>query len=127
MSSPRADGDAAVMSQKLHESQRATREKLLLRASELRDRLSRVQADLGRRTEPLSRDAPDAAIVLENDEVLAAIETAANSELAHIEAAFERMNEGVFGICDACAQPIAAARLEAVPYATRCGSCARAA
>jgi len=115
------------MSRKPHDSLRDTREKLLLRAAELRNRLGRVQADLGRRTEPLPRDAPDAAIAVENDEVLTAIETAARSELAHIDAALDRMNDGVFGICEACAQPIEAGRLEAVPYASRCGSCAKAA
>jgi len=115
------------MSQKLPDSLRTTREKLLLRAAELRSRLGRVQADLGRRTEPLPRDAPDAAIAVENDEVLTAIEMAARSELAHIDAALDRMNDGVYGICDECAQPIEPRRLEAVPYAPRCGSCAGAA
>jgi len=115
------------MSQNAHDSLRVTREKLLLRAAELRTRIERVQADLGRRIEPLPRDAQDAAIMVENDEVLSAIETTARSELTHIDAALERMNEGVFGICEVCAEPIDPARLEAVAYAARCGRCARTA
>jgi len=127
MSSSRAAGDADAMSQQLNEPLRAARAKLLSRAAELRDRRARVQADLARRTEPLPRDAPDAAIAVENDEVLSAIEAAARAELAHIDAALERMDEGVFGICESCAQPIEPQRLEAVPYAVRCGRCAKAA
>ena len=103
------------------------REKLLSRAADLRARLNRVRADLGRRIEPLPKDSPDAAIAVENDEVLAALETATLSELAHLEAALERMNDGVFGICESCAAPISPARLEAVPYASRCARCAKAA
>lgn len=105
----------------------ATREKLLSRAADLRERLTRVQADLGRRTEPLPKDSPEAAIAVENDEVLAAIEAATLSELAHLDAAIERMNDGLFGICESCAAPISPARLEAVPYASRCAACAKAA
>jgi RNA polymerase-binding transcription factor DksA len=115
------------MSKKVPESLHATREKLLLRAAELRERLTRVKADLGRRTEPLPRDAPDAAIALENDEVLAAIEVAAVSELSQIDQALGRMNDGVFGLCESCAAPIDPERLAAVPYASQCAGCAKAA
>jgi len=115
------------MSQKTDEPLRVTREKLLSRAADLRDRLYRVRADLARRVEPLPRDAPDAAIAQENDEVLAAIEAATLSELAHLDGALERMNDGLYGICESCATPIDPARLEVVPYSSRCSRCAKAA
>jgi RNA polymerase-binding transcription factor DksA len=106
---------------------RTTRERLLQRAALLRDRLMRVQADLGRRSEPLSRDAQGAAIAVEHVEVLSAVEAAARSELAQIEAAVERMDDGVFGLCECCAGRIESQQLEVVPYASRCGNCAKAA
>ncbi len=74
--------------------------------------------------EPLPKDAPDAAIVIENDEILAAIEKAARSELEHIERALERLDEGVFGLCETCGAEIEDKRLKAVPYATQCRGCA---
>lgn len=123
----RAARDAGPMRQRNDVSLQVTREKLLARAADLRERLTRVQADLGRRPEPLPKDSPDAAIAVENDEVLAALEAATLSELAHLDAAIERMNDGLFGICESCAGPINPARLEAVPYASRCASCAKAA
>ena len=78
--------------------------------------LRRVRQDLGRQREPLPQDAPDAAIVVENDEILAAIENAAYSELDRIEHALARLDAGVFGLCETCGAEIDEARLRAVPY-----------
>jgi RNA polymerase-binding protein DksA len=50
-----------------------------------------------------------------------------NSEqvLRAIDHALERMEEGTFGICETCGQPISEERLEAIPYATQCIDCRR--
>jgi RNA polymerase-binding transcription factor DksA len=104
---------------------RDARQRLLTRAGDLRERIRRVQADLGRAREPLPRDFADAAIVMENDEVLRAIETSATSEIRHIEHALERFTAGGYGVCERCGGEIDASRLEIVPYATRCGDCER--
>ena len=105
---------------------RDMRNRLLARGAELRERIQRVQADLGRVREPLPRDSADAAIVLENDEVLGAIESSATSEIRHIEHALERIETGGFGVCEQCGGEIPASRLEIIPYAARCGDCERA-
>lgn len=47
-------------------------------------------------------------------------------ELALIDAAFERMNDGSYGECLDCGADIPFARLEALPYAVRCGEDAAA-
>jgi DnaK suppressor protein len=104
-------------------SLRGTRAWLLARGAELRDRLERVRADLSRVRDPLPRDLPDAAIIVENDEVLQAIETTSIAELARIDRALERMDAGVFALCESCSEPIDPARLRAVPYATNCTRC----
>ena len=103
---------------------RAARAGLLGRAAELRSRLERVRADLGRSREPLPRDSAEAAIALENDEVLEAIESTAVRELGLIDAALERAEQGVYGLCTHCAAEIEAERLRAVPYAIHCRACA---
>lgn len=103
---------------------RAFRASLLARAAELRDRLDRVRSDLKREREPLPRDSTDAAIILENDEVLAAIEQAAILELNLIDGALDRIAHGVFGLCVKCAGEIETGRLETVPHATHCRRCA---
>jgi DnaK suppressor protein len=43
--------------------------------------------------------------------------------LAHIERALDRIENGEYGLCRSCGQPIAFARLEAVPHATLCIQC----
>ncbi|HET9475311.1 MAG TPA: TraR/DksA C4-type zinc finger protein [Steroidobacteraceae bacterium] len=103
--------------------QRAARVALLARSAELRDRLRRVHSDFRHEREPLPQDAPDAAIAVENDEVLEAIERSAIGELEHIEAALERIDQGVYGLCAKCAGEIDAERLRVVPYATLCRTC----
>jgi DnaK suppressor protein len=46
-------------------------------------------------------------------------------ELVSIENALERMREGNYGTCAACAESIPLARLQALPYATNCIRCQR--
>jgi DnaK suppressor protein len=107
------------------EDLRDARERLLKRATELRDRLHRVREDLSRVREPLPRDFSDAAIAVENDEVLEAIEQSALRELAHIDRALLRIGSGTFTRCETCGTEIDRQRLFAVPYTSLCLSCAK--
>lgn len=104
---------------------RQLRARLLARGAELRDRRQRVQADLRREREPLAHDFADAAIQVENDEVLQAIDESARTELASIDAALGRLDAGQLPVCDRCGREIEAARLQAVPHALTCGHCVR--
>ena len=42
-----------------------------------------------------------------------------------IDEALEKINEGTYGVCESCGDPIQPERLEALPYATRCIECQR--
>lgn len=107
------------------ELQRQAREHLLVRSQELRERLQRIRADLRREITPLPADAPDAAVVRGNDATLAAIGESASVELERIDNAIRRIDADMFAICEKCGGEIEAERLDAVPYATQCGDCAR--
>ena len=48
------------------------------------------------------------------------------TKLQDVLRALEKLDEGTYGMCDAGGEPIEAERLEAIPWATRCVSCARA-
>jgi RNA polymerase-binding protein DksA len=50
-----------------------------------------------------------------------------NSEqvLRAIDVALQRIEEGTYGTCETCGQPISEERLEAIPYATQCIDCRR--
>jgi RNA polymerase-binding transcription factor DksA len=106
---------------------RKARTWLIARGAQLRDRVRRVQSDLGRARGPLPFALPDAAIVMENDKVLCAIESTATLEIRHVDHALERIDAGTFGICEKCGGPIGDTRLEVVPFATACGCCEQAA
>jgi DnaK suppressor protein len=41
-------------------------------------------------------------------------------ELAEVERALQKLDDGTYGLCETCGQPIAPARLEAMPAARFC-------
>jgi RNA polymerase-binding protein DksA len=46
-------------------------------------------------------------------------------ELSRVEAALRSIDDGTYGTCTNCGNPIAAERLEAIPWAPTCIDCAR--
>jgi len=44
----------------------------------------------------------------------------ARADLTEVDAAFERLDAGTYGICEVCGRPIPGERLEARPAARRC-------
>ncbi|HVO26866.1 MAG TPA: TraR/DksA family transcriptional regulator [Candidatus Margulisiibacteriota bacterium] len=57
--------------------------------------------------------------------LLARLDDRGRAEIESIDAALGRIAAGDYGRCDACGSPIPAARLEAMPTATMCLSCAQ--
>lgn len=47
-----------------------------------------------------------------------------NNALDQIEAAIERVENGSYGVCETCGEPIPKKRLNAIPYAAQCVQCA---
>ncbi len=105
----------------------AIRERLRRRAAELRERALRADRDLRHEADPLSADFAEQVTQRENDDVLGAISDSASAELQQIEAALRRLDQGHYGICVVCGEPIEPGRLAAVPYAQRCSGCAESA
>jgi len=52
-----------------------------------------------------------------------ALEKRLTDQLAEIEHALQKFEEGTYGLCDSCEQPIAPDRLEALPQASLCVDC----
>jgi DnaK suppressor protein len=99
------------------------RERLERRRVELLNRTRRVERDLHRLDAPLSADFSERAVEVQNDATLAAIGRAADVEIAEIDEALQRLNEGEYGICKSCGRPIEARRLLALPQSVRCAGC----
>lgn len=91
------------------------------RLRDLEDRADAVEDDLRHELDP---DSSEQAVDLADDEALAGVSGVLRREIADIRAALARIEEGSYGLCAVCAEPIAAARLEALPTATRCIRCA---
>ena len=51
------------------------------------------------------------------------LEKRVKDQLARVEHALGKFEEGTYGLCEGCGQPIDPARLEALPHARRCMSC----
>lgn len=47
-----------------------------------------------------------------------------DASLADVERALAKLDEGTYGVCDVCGDPIAPARLEARPWSVLCVRCA---
>ena len=67
----------------------------------------------------------DTATVTYDRELGYTLEENSEHVLAEIEAALERLDDGTFGVCTNCGEPIAVERLEARPWATLCIDCKR--
>ena len=52
-----------------------------------------------------------------------ALEKQTRDHLNEVEHALQKFEEGTYGMCDVCGQPIDPARLEALPQASLCLSC----
>lgn len=94
---------------------------LLDRKQALTQRLGALQTDLEKSH---SADWSEQAQERENDEVLEELANQTSAELTRINQALERVEQGNYGICSRCAEPIAIERLKAIPETTTCIKCA---
>jgi DnaK suppressor protein len=67
----------------------------------------------------------DHASEMHDREIDESLEENAEQLVHEIDLAVRRIDEGTYGTCASCGQPIPEERLEAVPYATLCVSCRR--
>ena len=101
------------------------REEVLARLAGLeRDFASAVESAVSANVDD-EHDPEGATIAFERQQVAALIEDA-HSQLEQIDAALARLDDGSYGICISCGNPIGAARLAARPAATTCIDCAAA-
>ena len=97
------------------------REHLLGQRATLKQRLDTIHEHA---KNPLERDSEEQAAQLGNLEVVSALEGEAAAELRAIDQALQRLEDGSFGICTRCGEPVGDARLAARPSAAMCLKCA---
>jgi len=91
------------------------------------EQLEQLQASVrpaGERREgsPFGKREEEATESLELEKRLA-LENRVREQLADVEHALHKFEEGTYGLCESCGQPIAPDRLEALPQAKLCINC----
>ncbi|MGI9284926.1 MAG: TraR/DksA family transcriptional regulator [Pseudomonadales bacterium] len=90
----------------------------------LAERVQRTAKHLYRRDEPYSADFAEQAVEVENNQVVEYLDDEAKAELAQIDKALLRLENGEYGICSNCQGEINEARLKAIPFSLLCIDCA---
>jgi RNA polymerase-binding protein DksA len=91
--------------------------------AEMEARLTNIARDLD---EPANPDWDDFAVEQEDDEALQHQGALVEKEIASVQRALGRIEDGTYGTCVRCGEQIAPDRLEARPEAALCIECARA-
>jgi len=99
------------------------RERLLAEQRQVEQCIFRIEADLhdmeSERDIEYTDHAQEEAV---NDPMIAQDERSRHL-IEEIQAALARLDEGTYGACERCGEPINPARLEALPTARRCVPC----
>jgi RNA polymerase-binding protein DksA len=101
------------------------RQQTLQRLATLTDDFAEVVAASRDSNADDEHDPEGATIAFERSQ-LDALANHARRHLAEIEAAITRLDNGTYGVCETCGQPIGDARLRARPVARACITCASA-
>ncbi|MDH5369077.1 MAG: TraR/DksA C4-type zinc finger protein [Gammaproteobacteria bacterium] len=99
------------------------KQKLLALKDELTRRVNAINKDI--KHEELSSNWTEQATERENDEVLESLGNASEQELILIDSALKRIDSGDYFSCSICGEDIPTARLELLPFTTRCVNCAQ--
>lgn len=90
----------------------------------LESRLSRTHKHIYQKDEPVSANFNEQVKETENDSLVMALEAEGIEEIAQIDRALQRIQEGTYGQCIGCGKDIDEQRLSAIPYAEKCIGCA---
>jgi len=102
-------------------NQEKLKQQLLQDKAELAKRVTTIH-DHARK--PLEADSSEQAAQLGNVQVVSALETEAVEEIAEIDAALQRIENGAYGVCSSCGESISEARLTVRPASIECVDCA---
>lgn len=104
----------------------AMRDLLLERREALRQAVNGDDSLL-RELEQRGGDVADFALETAYGELSSKLAEVESRELQNVEKALKLMDEGAYGKCECCKRNIPLARLQALPYASACIDCQRAA
>ena len=102
----------------------AFRAQLIERKAGLMAQHAKIDKHLKNTDREVPQDWSERGTFLENEEVLEALDVHQRQEIEALDAAIQRIDEGEFGDCSSCGEPINPRRLEAIPWTPLCIKCA---
>jgi DnaK suppressor protein len=100
---------------------KAANDALNARLFEMENRVRNINAEI---CAPEDADMSEQAVMDASDEPLEALGEAGLAEITTIKSALARIENGTYGICTSCGAAIHTGRLEAIPSAAQCITCA---
>lgn len=97
------------------------KEELLQRKKEIEQELQRLSNE--KMVDEQSQDDGDLVVSLTMETLRASLQDAEYQEYTNILAALKAIDQGTYGMCQECGQPISATRLKYNPNARRCIAC----
>ncbi|MGO2506706.1 MAG: TraR/DksA family transcriptional regulator [Psychrobacter alimentarius] len=96
------------------------KESLLNLKEEYETRIDKIEDHIQNPQDDLNEHWEDQAISYRQNDMRQNLKSEARQSLAYVENALSRIENGTYGECEVCGEPIEAQRLEALPYATLC-------
>ncbi|WP_447978274.1 TraR/DksA family transcriptional regulator [Candidatus Nitrospira bockiana] len=121
----RPAGAAAIDDDRKETLRRMLLERRQVLTREIDDLLARRRIDQGIQREQSVPDPGDLSLQdATGDQQLSILEVR-NRTRNQLDEALRRLDEGTYGICEDCGEPISPERLKAIPFARRCIECQR--
>jgi RNA polymerase-binding transcription factor len=99
------------------------RESLEKQLQEVREFLGRIGQETRELELDIPQDSADRSVSSLSQETLFEQASQRREQMRRIEAALRRMDDGSFGTCQSCQEPIAQRRLNALPWTQYCLQC----
>lgn len=96
------------------------KQKLLELKEEYKTRIHSIEDHIQNPQDDLNEHWEDQAISYRQNDMRRNLMVEARQSLIYVENALSRIENGTYGECEVCAEPIEEQRLQALPYATLC-------
>ena len=96
------------------------KQELLKLKEEYETRIDKIEDHIQHPQDDLNEHWDDQAISYRQNDMRKNLMAEARQSLVYVENALSRIENGTYGECEVCGEPIEEKRLEALPYATLC-------
>ncbi len=98
----------------------AAKQELLKLKEEYETRIAKIEDHIQNPQDDLNEHWEDQAIAYSQNDMRKNLMVEAQQSLNYVNNALSRIEDGSYGKCEVCAEPIESQRLQVLPYATLC-------